>query len=279
VPVLIHSESEERPGSSGLHAAGPPFCVDTSGWSQPTTVRPIRRTPSPTRTATKLRTCVADEGDDQLPPVEAGSVDTYDVFLSYAGEDREIAEELALALRDTGFNVWYDKFQLRAGDQFLARINEGLTNSRYGLLLISEAFLAKRWPGRNGCARPRPDRGAQGVVPDLARGRRRHRPRPSARLGRGRCAEYRTGGLRARGRAGGRHGRSGPHDRVRPRLTWTRCCASCADRANSPSGLGTEVRSRSGKRSFNSETSTTPCGWADECSLGTTFSTKPALPF
>jgi TIR domain len=90
---------------------------------------------------------VADEGDDQLPPAEAGSVDTYDVFLSYAGEDREIAEELALALRGTGFNVWYDKFQLRAGDQLLARINEGLTNSRYGLLLISEAFLAKRWPG------------------------------------------------------------------------------------------------------------------------------------
>jgi hypothetical protein len=90
---------------------------------------------------------VADKGEDHLRPAEAGRVDTYDVFLSYAGEDREIADELAQALRGTGFNVWYDKFQLRAGDQLLASINEGLVNSRYGLLLISEAFLAKGWPG------------------------------------------------------------------------------------------------------------------------------------
>jgi hypothetical protein len=70
-----------------------------------------------------------------------------DVFLSDAGEDRAFAEELAECLRGAGFNVWYDKFQPRVGDQLLARINEGLTNSRYGLLLISEAFLAKPWPG------------------------------------------------------------------------------------------------------------------------------------
>jgi len=81
------------------------------------------------------------------PAEVGGSVETYDVFLSYAGEDRAFAEELAESLRGTRFNVWYDKFQLRVGDQLLGRINEGLTNSRYGLLLISEAFLAKRWPG------------------------------------------------------------------------------------------------------------------------------------
>jgi hypothetical protein len=72
---------------------------------------------------------VANEGEDQVPPAEAGRVDTYDLFLSYAGEDREIAEDLAEALRGTGFNVWYDKFQLRAGDRLLARINEGLMRS------------------------------------------------------------------------------------------------------------------------------------------------------
>jgi hypothetical protein len=82
-----------------------------------------------------------------MAPEVDGRVDTYDVFLSYAGEDRAFAEELAEALRGTGFNVWYDKFQLRVGDQLLTRINEGLTKSRYGLLLISEAFLAKPWPG------------------------------------------------------------------------------------------------------------------------------------
>lgn len=71
---------------------------------------------------------------------------TYDVFLSYAGEDRPIAAELADSLRGTGFNVWYDKFQLHVGDRLLDRINDGLTNSRYGLLLISPAFLRKPWP-------------------------------------------------------------------------------------------------------------------------------------
>lgn len=66
--------------------------------------------------------------------------------MSYAGEDRPIAAELADALSDTGFNVWYDKFQLRVGDRLLDKINDGLNNSRYGLLLISPAFLRKPWP-------------------------------------------------------------------------------------------------------------------------------------
>jgi hypothetical protein len=77
---------------------------------------------------------------------DAGQRASYDVFLSYAGEDRPIAAELADALDGTGFNVWYDKFQLRVGDRLLERINDGLNNSRYGLLLISPAFLSKAWP-------------------------------------------------------------------------------------------------------------------------------------
>ena len=84
----------------------------------------------------------AAEGEDD----HSGQRATYDVFLSYAGEDRPIAGELADALDGMGFNVWCDKFQLRVGDRLLERINDGLNNSSYGLLLISPAFLSKDWP-------------------------------------------------------------------------------------------------------------------------------------
>jgi TIR domain len=86
------------------------------------------------------------EGREAIQPDDAGQREPYDVFLSYAGEDRPIAAELADALRGSGFNVWYDKFQLGIGDRLLERINDGLNNSRYGLLLISPAFLSKPWP-------------------------------------------------------------------------------------------------------------------------------------
>jgi hypothetical protein len=89
---------------------------------------------------------VASEAGKRVAPEAAGRVETFDVFLSYAGEDRPLAAELAESLRGAGFNVWYDKFELRVGDKLLARINDGLTNSVYGLLLISPAFLGKSWP-------------------------------------------------------------------------------------------------------------------------------------
>lgn len=70
----------------------------------------------------------------------------YDLFLSHASEDKdEIARPLAHALESHGFEVWYDEFSLNIGDSLSDKINEGLSDSRYGIIIVSPIFLKKYW--------------------------------------------------------------------------------------------------------------------------------------
>jgi hypothetical protein len=73
----------------------------------------------------------------------------WDVFISHASEDKaEIAHDLAEALRKRGYAVWYDQFSLKLGDSLRESIDRGLAQSRYGVVILSKHFFAKRWPGR-----------------------------------------------------------------------------------------------------------------------------------
>jgi hypothetical protein len=72
---------------------------------------------------------------------------TWDLFVSHASEDKEtFVEPLAVALGRFGVKVWYDKFSLRLGDSLSRSIDNGLAKSDYGLVVLSPAFLQKRWP-------------------------------------------------------------------------------------------------------------------------------------
>lgn len=82
---------------------------------------------------------------DQTPGVEA-SHRQYDVFISHASEDKDaIVRPLATALQEEGLNVWYDEFELRIGDSLRRKIDQGLANSRVGLVVLSQSFIAKGW--------------------------------------------------------------------------------------------------------------------------------------
>jgi hypothetical protein len=71
----------------------------------------------------------------------------WDVFISHASEDKEaVAIPLAKALQGAGLKVWLDKFELHIGDSLREKIDEGLAQSRFGILILSPSFLAKRWP-------------------------------------------------------------------------------------------------------------------------------------
>ncbi len=70
----------------------------------------------------------------------------WDVFISHASEDKQaFVEPLAVALANVGLTVWYDKFTLRLGDSLSGSIDEGLANCRFGVVVISQAFLSKPW--------------------------------------------------------------------------------------------------------------------------------------
>lgn len=70
-----------------------------------------------------------------------------DVFISHASEDKDaIARPLAQALIAEGLTVWFDEYELRLGDRLRERIEDGLRRSRYGAVILSHNFFAKRWP-------------------------------------------------------------------------------------------------------------------------------------
>jgi len=71
----------------------------------------------------------------------------FDVFISHASEDKAtFVRQLARALVNEGLKVWYDEFTLKLGDSLRRSIDNGLANSRYGIVVLSLAFFEKEWP-------------------------------------------------------------------------------------------------------------------------------------
>ena len=73
----------------------------------------------------------------------------WDVFISHASEDKDsVARPLASLLTRSGLAVWLDAHELRLGDSLSAKLNEGIAESRFGVVILSRAFFAKDWPTR-----------------------------------------------------------------------------------------------------------------------------------
>lgn len=90
----------------------------------------------------------------------------WDVFLSYAAEDTAAALPLAAGLRAAGLRVWLDHAQIQLGDSIVARIEEGLTHSRFGVVILSPSFLNKPWQKRElGALLAREEFGRKVIIP------------------------------------------------------------------------------------------------------------------
>ena len=71
----------------------------------------------------------------------------WDIFISHASEDKDaIARPLAQALDRAELLVWYDETTLKLGDNLRRSIERGLRKSRYGIVILSHDFFAKKWP-------------------------------------------------------------------------------------------------------------------------------------
>ncbi|MFO0777975.1 MAG: TIR domain-containing protein [Nitrospira sp.] len=73
----------------------------------------------------------------------------WDVFISHASEDKvSVARPLAELLQRSGLAVWLDQHTLKLGDSLREKIDEGLGQSRYGVVIVSPSFFTKKWPKR-----------------------------------------------------------------------------------------------------------------------------------
>lgn len=71
----------------------------------------------------------------------------YDVFISHATEDKEtFVDEFVRILKDVHhLKVWYDRDVLQWGDSIRTKIDEGLRNSKVGVVVLSRHYMKKYW--------------------------------------------------------------------------------------------------------------------------------------
>jgi hypothetical protein len=71
----------------------------------------------------------------------------YDLFVCHTSEDKEsFVSPLAEALKLENVEVWYDEFSLKLGDSIRRAIDKGLSQSRFGIVVLSKDFFEKKWP-------------------------------------------------------------------------------------------------------------------------------------
>jgi nucleoside phosphorylase/CheY-like chemotaxis protein len=74
-------------------------------------------------------------------------VEMKDVFICHASEDKPaVVESLVDAFKKTNISFWYDKAEIRWGDSITRKVNEGLSISRFVIVVLSKAFLLKAFP-------------------------------------------------------------------------------------------------------------------------------------
>lgn len=109
----------------------------------------IRKLPSPLPEIREASIASVPSLVRNIPPEGIQNIGTdveYDVFISHASEDKdEIVRPLAIALQSKGLRVWYDEFELKIGDSLRRKIDKGLANSHFGVVVLSKSFISKGW--------------------------------------------------------------------------------------------------------------------------------------
>jgi hypothetical protein len=67
------------------------------------------------------------------------------VFISYRSVDRERVRIVAEALRRAGIDAWWDNWEILPGDNFVAKINQGLDECNCGVVFLSNESLEGAW--------------------------------------------------------------------------------------------------------------------------------------
>lgn len=68
-----------------------------------------------------------------------------DAFLSHNGADKETARSLGAQLQIAGAGIWFDEWELRAGDSIPGKINDALGRVDCFIILWSETASSSNW--------------------------------------------------------------------------------------------------------------------------------------
>lgn len=69
----------------------------------------------------------------------------YDVFISYAHEDRSLALELKRQLQHADVEAWISAERLKIGASIVKEVNDAITNARFSAVLLTRTYWDKSW--------------------------------------------------------------------------------------------------------------------------------------
>ncbi len=69
-------------------------------------------------------------------------------FISHASSDKPFAKKLGNDLKDRGHKVWLDAWEIKVGQSIPSKIEEGLNESDFVLVILSESAIASKWVER-----------------------------------------------------------------------------------------------------------------------------------
>lgn len=85
-------------------------------------------------------------GEQEVTPDKRSTDSKYDVFISHANKDKlNFIDDLYNSLDNLGINIFYDKKSLEWGDKWKDRILDGVKQSEFAIIVISENFFGREW--------------------------------------------------------------------------------------------------------------------------------------
>lgn len=92
-----------------------------------------------------VRERLGPDSMDGLNVVESERRRPPKAFLSYAWEDRDLAEAIASALQAGGIDTWWAGWSLGPGDSLRQKIDEGLADCTHFIVLLTPQSVSKPW--------------------------------------------------------------------------------------------------------------------------------------
>ena len=78
-------------------------------------------------------------------PVPDGKHQKPRVFISYASENKELAEQVANAISKNGIETWWDEWEIRSGDSIRQKVDEGIEDCTHFIVLLTPQSIDKPW--------------------------------------------------------------------------------------------------------------------------------------
>jgi hypothetical protein len=70
------------------------------------------------------------------------------VFISYSSRDKDFARKLANDLRELDHEVWLDEWVIKVGDSIVQKIEEGLSDAEFLVLILTPDAVSSGWVER-----------------------------------------------------------------------------------------------------------------------------------